>query len=408
MTLELWLKDTMLIERLLGVFVYVAVTVIAYSQLRHTTDFRKRKAIFRRTFIALCVMAFLYVPGASADLCEWQKIFDKYWEHQGLFEFIKGTMLDSNTPLSYLVIYLCEKTGIDGVLPMVSCIVFFTFVFKIFLDTSVSCTLTPGEEEEQNKSSLFKNAKQKNAATYSLALVFLFFMSSGCFLETISGVRCFVALSIVAWCIYSELVKDRKLLKNLIFYMIACTVHLAAIPVVAFRLVYLLIGQFGHKAPKIGTYAVTLFMCLGGVTVGRGLLFAAINKGNSYLTNDRYSYTWEYIIGFLELAVLIVALIRFRKIRNDEGVKNLNALAGFCTFMCTVVTCLCFEYSIFHRYVLFTMIIMIPVIYTVLQSCIKKGDYRFVNFVRIISILAFALACARGNLCGYKFFLLNE
>ena len=406
MNLELLLSRTMLVERLMGVFVYVIVTLYGYSRIMHTESPKKLKGVFTAVWIALGIMAFFYIPGNAADLCEWRNIYDAYWDHRTFFEFLKGPVLDSSTPVSYIVIYLCQKTGLQGLLPCVVALVFFGFVFAIFKDCAKRCKLH--DNTEKITKSLFKNnVNGRTNATYALALTLLCFMAAGEFLEVISGVRCLTALSIMAWCIYTEMVGERTLLKNFLIYGIACLVHLVAIPIFAVRLLYILVGQLGNKIPKAGNYITALVLSLVGVAVGGRFLIAAFEKGVSYLSNSWYSYTWEYLIGFMQLALILVTLIQYRKIKEEDGLGHLKALSLFNAFMCAVEIVFCFEYTIFHRFIMFSSIIIVPIMYTVLQYKLQKNDYRYVNFVRVLTLVMFFIACARGNLCGYKFFLLN-
>ncbi len=405
MNLDLWLQRTMLIERLSGVLAYVIVIMCGYSRILHTADSKNLKRVFAGLCIALGVMGFLYVPGDAADLCEWQKMYERYWASYSLTEFIKGPMLDSKTPISYLLIYICESTGIHGILPGIVAIVFFGFVFSVFRKTALDCTLKTQPQDRGD--SLFKASSRRTDTAFCLALTFLFFMSSGSFLEAISGVRCFTALAIIAWCIYGELVGEKTLIKNLFWYGVACLMHLAAIPVFVVRLLYLLVGQLGNKAPKVGNYITAVFISIAGLVFGSRFLMYAFDKGVSYLNNNFYTYTWEYIIGFIQLIIILVTLVKYRKLKDEEGMKKLRPMVQFNAFMCAIEICFCFEYTIFHRFILFSSIIILPVMYGVLQHHMQNKNYSYVNLVRVLSVVMLALACVRGNLCGYKFFELN-
>ncbi len=406
MNFELWLSRTMLIERLSGVFVYVLVTLYGYSRIMHTENPQKLRRIFACVLAAVGIMGFFYIPGDAADLCEWRNMYDSYWHNRTFFEFLKGPVLNSSTPISYILIYLCQKTTLQGMLPCVVALIFFGFVFAIFKDCAGRCKIENSAPKFSN--SLIKSEINGRTDTaYALALTFLCFMAAGEFLEVISGVRCLTALSIVAYCIYTETVGDRSLLKNIVLYGIACLMHLAAIPIFGIRLAYLLFGQLGSKMPKIGSYITAIVLCAVGITVGGSYITAAFNKGVSYINNNWYSYTWEYIIGFIQLVLVVYTLVQYRKIKDEEVLSKLKPLAQFNTIMCVVEVLLCFEYTIFHRFIMFSSIIIIPVMYTVLQYKMQKKDYRYVTFVRVLTLAMFFIACARGNLCGYKFFLLD-
>ena len=109
----------------------------------------------------------------------------------------------------------------------------------------------------------------------------------------------------------------------------------------------------------------------------------------------------------MQLALVLYTLLQYRKIKDEEGMQGLKPLAQFNAFMCVPEILFCFEYTIFHRFIMFSSIIIAPLMYAVLQYKLQKEDHRYVNFVRVLTLAILAVACVRGNLCGYKFFLLD-
>lgn len=378
-----WLKDTMLIERFSGVALYVAVTALAYLSLKNAKSDRKVHSILRMTLIALSVMAFFYIPTKHADLFRLREIMS-LWENTSFSEFFDTYLRHASTPASYLLMYLAEKTQIEGVLPAAVCAMFFTAVFSI----------------------LRTEYKENEASSFAVSHVFLFFMASGGFLEVISGIRCFLSLSIVAWCVYKETACDRAFAKDILLYIIACTLHLAAIPVVGLRIAYLFVCDIKGRGIRIGNMIMALAFCTVALVFGKDYLLAATEKGSTYITQEIYGYTWEYLIGGICLAVIILTLVKYGKIRNNKKYSRLKSLSVFCALMATVEVCFCFEYSIFHRFVMFNTIIALPVISAVIDSEREKKQALYINSLRLLTYMIFAIACTRGNLCGYKFFIL--
>ena len=64
------------------------------------------------------------------------------------------------------------------------------------------------------------------------------------------------------------------------------------------------------------------------------------------------------------------------------------------------------SYSIFHRFVAASTMICAPLIGITVENWIENGKVVKVRNLIIVCLLILGLACVRGNLCGYKFFIL--
>ena len=373
------LERTMLIERLLGVGAYALLVALVYLLLSRTYSYRSVNRILNVALVVLCVLAFFFVPDESKDLYRLREM-GELWKDYTLGEFLSSGILSSTTPLSYVLIYLCTQTGIGGFLPMISAFVFYTNVFYILKD-------------------VYRNT---NISSRMLALDFLFFMSAGAFLEVISGVRCFMALSIVARCIYDEMVRGKSVLRSIPLYVIACLLHLSCIPVVAIRVLFLLFLEKKRSVTHLAISSLSV-MLVGFLAIryGQGLIGNMLEKANEYLSSESYSYVWEYVIGFIQWGVIVGVLIGSRHMREqDIGLTNLTK---FMRLFLAVNMLFFFEYSIFHRFLVISAMLFIPF----LASVREDESPRFNALRRCIllgGILILILACVRGNLCGYKFF----
>ncbi len=371
---------TMLIERLLGVGAYAALVAVVYLLLSRVHGYRTVSRILNIALVVLCVMAFFFLPDESKDLYRLLEM-GEVWKDLSLDEFFPYVM-SATTPLSYFMIYICAKIGIAGLLPTISAFVFYTNVFFILKD-------------------LYRNTNMSNR---TLAINFLFFMSAGAFLEVISGVRCFMAMSIIARCIYSEMVRGKSVFRSIPLYVIACLLHLSCIPVVAIRVLFLL---FLEKKRSI------LQMVLSGLAVllvaflalqfGRGLIDSMLTKADHYLSGEAYSYVWEYVIGVIQAALMAWVLHTTRHMREKElGLSNVTKF--FQAFLLINIV-FCFEYNIFHRFLVVSAMLFMPIIASIQESDTPR--FRAIRQrIFLVSLAIFALACVRGNLCGYKFFLM--
>ena len=386
MVLNSWLGNTMLLERTVGILSYVVGVAFAAYLLRIAETQEERKRSLRFLLVYLCILAFFYIPAETSDLYSWRELAKHYWQQYSLFSFIKGPVIQSPTPVAYLVIYLCFISGIPGILPMLCAFIFYRCVFSIFLDA----------------------IERFEISSLVASMVLVFFMASGCFLEVISGVRCFVALSVVAWCIYTELTLQRSVIRNLPLYALAFLVHSSAVSVIVIQIVYHLFEILYRKRVNVWSFFVTGAVCAVGLYLGRNYVFAAIEKGNSYFTNEvAYQYYWEYIIGILELTVIGVMLfIYWRMDASERASMGIERLAVYNTMFSLINLVIIFEYNSFHRFLLMNLIMSLPLCCCVLQACLRALEGRMIKMFQLMNLAVFALACVRGNLCGYKFFLI--
>ena len=121
-----------------------------------------------------------------------------------------------------------------------------------------------------------------------------------------------------------------------------------------------------------------------------------LTKTEKYIDNNFYAYLWEYVIGAFQLLAYAFFIIKTWKTKK-------TALYVFSVILMLVMAGFCFEYSIFHRLATALSIFMIPVIATT--------DYEqygiATRHIQWFAIIVLLLACARGNLCGFKFFVLS-
>ena len=75
----------------------------------------------------------------------------------------------------------------------------------------------------------------------------------------------------------------------------------------------------------------------------------------------------------------------------------------FVSMFFIVALVFCYQYSIFHRTITFVSILTMPLIcFNLKEYSSKKYEETIIG----ISLLVLILACTRGDLCAYKFFIL--
>ena len=377
------LTSTMLIERLTGVVVYAAALGYFYNKIRHAGSAQAISKYLNQFLVLLCIMAFFYIPGRNADLYRW-RLLAAPWKGRSFAWFWKNRVLPSNTPLGYLLIYACQMTGIDGLLPMVCALGFYGSVFHI----------------------LKREAAREDRSPDTIAVVLLFVMCSGVFLEVISSIRCMLAFAIVLRCVYDEFHEKKGFIKHIPFYVIASLLHNSALPLVGFRLVCLLFEKKRSAILTIINMFTVVIVFAAAIRFGTDYIDAAFAKAQSYTTNDKYSYSWEYIIGGLRMIVLISILWKYKK-RYPERWRSELIELRYLLFLTAGDILFLGSYSIFHRFQTAAVVAAIPALASFLNEE-EKNDRRVSrnNLVQA-SLIILLLACVRGNLCGYKFFLLS-
>lgn len=371
----------MLLERLVGVGCYFVVLLIMYNALKNAKNYRSVKQILNVYLLILCVMAFFYIPAESADLYRWRELSKGWYKLE--FDKFADLMWNSNTPMSYLMIYLCQFTGIKGVLPAVCSFIFFSNVFYVLKDLCKNHSVLPE----------------------NIAVVLFFFMSSGCFLEAIAGVRCFVALSILSRCFYDEFVNEKSISKTIVFEIIAALMHTMALAILIIRLFFMLVQRSNTFLKRIANFFLSCVFIVLIYQYGRMYIEAASDKAEGYISADStYSYLWEYIIGIATIFIIFIVMTCIKRKEIDKRVKNLYVFISIFVVICLLFSF--FEYNIFHRLVCFVSILVLPLVSSALNDE-KMNIHKVKNTIYILSFIILVIACGRGNLCGYKFFLLD-
>ena len=376
-----FLQSTMLIERLFGVGAYVLALGYFYNQIRCSKDSRKIEKYLNHYLIVLCILAFFYVPGASADLSRWRAMAEP-WKNADLMWFLENRVIVSTVPAGYLLVFLCQKTGIDGILPMFCAAGFFGNVFHM-----MKC-----------------ESKRENVNSDSVAVTLLFVMSTGVFLEVISGVRCMLALSIVIRCAYDEMRMQKGVVRHIPLYIVAVLLHTAATPLIAIRFMCMI---FEKKRNTILTFLNVIFVALCAlmaVALGSDYIDAAFDKAMSYTSHNVYSYVWEYLIAGIGFVLILTTIHNLKKRYPDKwrelkpSIRFLSAIIAYALIFFNV-------YSICQRFFSVCLICAIPVVmqfFSCEYAC-NRGKTR--RNTIIILMVVFLIACTRGNLCGYKFFV---
>lgn len=376
-----FISRTYLIERLIGIGCYVLVVMFTYNGILKYGSVHLKKNLKICT-IFLVILAFFFLPDEHKDLSRILQMTNG-WKNMSLSEFYNSHIIDSATSMGYFYYYLCRKIPYDGALPAITAFIFYFNVFHIV--------------------KLMFNEKANKAD--AIAVSFLFFMAAGCFLEVISDIRNFLAFSIVVRCFCDEWINKKNLVFNIPLYVISALMHSAVIPLLAIRFIYFIIFENDLTLAK---KSFIMFFMLGGIFVFASKfgysLTRAFEKTVGFINNESYSYLWEYIIGIIQWFVVFTITRRIRKCSEygsfDNGIKHINRMAMLILILEILMI---FEYNIFHRFMLVSLLLSIPQISYYYSA---QKDKKQLSSLKTMCAIIFFIVCARGNLCGYKFFIL--
>lgn len=378
-----FIQSKMLIERLVGVGVYVLVLNFFYKKIRNADSASAVSKHLNKYIAVLAVMAFFYIPGPNTDIMRW-KALSPLWMSCDFSYALKNFIISSDSPLSMLLLYLWRRIGIEGLLPMLCAVLFYSNVFYL-----LKC-----------------EANNKNNSNRGVAVLLLFIMSSGRFLEVIAGIRCMVSLSFVVRGVYDEYYRDKKFINALPLYFIGSLFHIASILPIGIRLICMLFEpkksavDLMIRAAEISC-VIAAQVCFGSELIKRGLFLA-----KQYTTSDLYSNVWEYILASAGFIIVIYSVLYLygsdpeQLKAHKNAVRYLLILSGF--------TLVCFNsYTIFHRFVVPITLLAVPLMLNCFRISDKTESKKYIRNIVTISFAMMFLACARGDLSGYKFFLIS-
>lgn len=381
MDISLFISNTMLIERLCGVSAYVLGLIVICNAI-----YVSKRASVKRCLVLyalyLTALAFFYVPGDSADLTR-LLVHMHDWSYLDFPDLI--SLMGRNASPAYpLYFWAIGQFGVDGLLPAVT-----TFIGMMCL---FSCIWDYADRFECNKRSV----------VLAVAVV----MSTGFFVSLISDIRNMLAFMIIARCFYGECYRKSSVLAHIILYAFAAFLHPAALFVVVLRMVLLIFERKSSLAEAFLSFFLVVLLFALLFFYASDYLAEMVRRGSNYLASGEYSYFWEYLINGIMMAYAVYVLISSRKAeaKREETRPLKQALVVLCVISIAAAP---FSFAIFTRFATLVLFLMPPLVMELLEDEAFLAKSRFVTLTKLEVIVCLLLACARGNLSGYKFFLLK-
>lgn len=381
MDISLFISNTMLIERLCGVVAYVLGLIVVCNSI-YVSKRASVKQILVLYALYLTILAFFYVPGESADLT---RLLDNFhsWSNLDLSGLI--SLMGRNGSPSYpLYFWVIGQFGIDGLLPATTCFIGMMCLFSCIWDYS----------------DRFQCSKRSVALAVAVA------MSTGFFVILISDIRNMLAFLIIARCFYAECYRGSSVLAHIIFYAFAAFLHSAALFAVILRMVFLLFERKSSLAEAFASFFLVVILAILLFYFASDYLASMANKGSNYLSSAEYSYFWEYLINGLMMAYAVYALLSYRKAeaKHEETRPLKQVLWVLCILSIGAAP---FSFAIFTRFATLVLFLLPPLVMELLEDEAFLAKSSFLMLTKLEIVVCLLLACARGNLSGYKFFLLR-
>lgn len=383
-----------LFERLIGVGIYASVLVLVCLTLVGANSKKIKNTLFVYTII-LSILAFNFVPYKTADLYRiygYVEAFQKYsfsalWDNQ---------VTKSELGAAGILYWLIGQTGIPQLLPAVVTFVCYSCIFYI----------------------IRKTAEKNQISGKNVAIALFFYMSIGTYMFVISGIRCMLGISLLSFCFCRESVEKKFNILHIPLYIIAALIHSFSAVLIAARFI---IPIFDTKTTPIRKLMYFVFLGVGIVFVLRNFsdyIGEIVEKADSYLSGNLYSYVWEYIIAIFTCVVIVCVFSKRKNIKEESNIK-LNVWLLYEIALFAIALCVCYEFTIFHRLTTYIMpIIALPLLMTALQSNDNMRDeisnrarsvgeipLNLNSCVVVLSVLMLLGACSRGSLSSLKFFV---
>lgn len=383
-----------LFERIIGIGTYSFTLIVFCFLMSRQKDYKKMKILSGVYTFALAAMAFAYVPYETADLYRvygYIEAFEKY----NFTDLWNTHVLNSQIGLANIIYWLVGQIGIPQLLPFFTTIICYSCIFYIAL----------------------RSAEKNGISGGNLAIALFFYMSTGNFMFVVSGIRCMLGISLFAFCFFRENVEKKFNILHIPLYIISAFIHYLAAVLILMRFVIPIFDLKTTPVKRLFYWFVSGAGTLISLIVFSDYIENIMEKADSYLTGDMYSYVWEYVIGIIAAVVFVYLFARKNRVMAGTNIK-LNVWLIYDVILLVVAVVFCYEFTIFHRLTTYIMpIISLPLMMTALENKSQANALtrhaQHVSDVRIgmkqviliLSTMLLALACVRGTLSSLKFFI---
>ena len=376
-----------LFEIIIAIFIFSFFLIFFTINIARAKSMKSVKRLFIGYIFVLVLMGYFYIPITNADLYRINGLINNSYKYMD-FHQILILMTSSRNAIGVLYFWIFGVIGNLKLLPAVTAALFYSNIFYI----------------------IYKSSIKYNFSTKTISRIVLFFMAGGQFFEVVSGIRTMLAFSIIALCCYKEFFENKSFILNLPFYIIAVFVHDAAFILFVIRVIYIFLQPEKNIKKRIINIILCVIVMLLGVYFAQDLIARTIYHGSRYVNGDVYFYLSEYIFAIFCIIFMYYSILIFYKFKKMNKVNSLE-MKGFVNFVTLLLifdTMFYFEYTIFHRYRTFIMMLILPIIGFLLESSKEDKTGILKNYIRnfqLFFLVTYISTISKGNITGLKFFI---
>lgn len=337
-----------------------------------------RRLYFRAMFLMFlmpCSIYFFWLPNEEADL-HWHY---RFWSDVSYLSFSDIVSMDFHNiytissiytekfiiqcPVFSLIVWGISLLGIKELEPFI--IIGSTYFFIVYVLRDIS-----------------------NSIRYlDKPILFVCFLFSICVINLLglSGLRNPLAFSLFALISYFDFVKKKKILYCLFLYCIFCLIHPACFMLLAFRLVFILVGTTTLwipclLVPLVVSFLPQIIMFFGSLG---GLMENVVDTGQSYFISGS-----SVVDGYNRIFTLVLYLFILYVCIKTKRISD--KFASLCNFMIMILFFAVFNianYDVFVRFIYY-LVPLTTLLFTEYGSVKKIKNKNLFSSILLISIFA--------------------
>lgn len=371
--------------RIFGISTFIIFIFLMNYVISRIHNNNTLKKLFIFYISGLTIMAYNYVPSTSADLYRIMGFLETHYSKMS-FQTIMQLIQSNGNKAAEILYYIFGKIGNPHLLPAFVALVYYGVFFYIVYRTKC-----------------LYNIKNKYVAN-SIML----FMISGQYLEVISNIRFPLAMSLICFCIFNEIIEQKRKIYYIFIYVFSAFLHQATMILVTIRVLYFVFQKSKNMYFKLFRPVILMIVIFCLFYFANGYITDAVNTGLSYISNEEsYSYFWEFLIAIICIIYMIISMKLFSNISRKFNLMSMREhnYTKFINFMIFVVIVCIVEYSMFTRFRTYVEFLFIPLHMILLQRLsevrYKVRDYSILTL--FTKIILFFIVFSRGNMTALKF-----
>lgn len=377
-----------LIPRVIGIGIYTLILAVLSCIIMRSSLRQNQRTIYAY-WILVGLMGYFFVPPSGFDLTRLIPRMNYYadFSFPSLLNNLSGTL----NPGERIYYWIIGRFGNDHLLPCISGLISFGFCFGILQDIM----------------------RKGFHLTKEIALALILFMSRGAIIMAISNIRTFMAISIITWCVYQEMVNGKHAAKHWLLYIVACSMHALGYILTILRVAFFLFERAKNPRKLLGRAAIVAGMLVFSFIFLNSYWQSLFAKMTRYFEESRegtsYSYIWEGVLCAITIFTVFYFISCITKYKKYSGCITEPGYDGLCRFTklvaWTTVGAGFIEFNTYLRLGYFLTVLLIPVSLYAMGLARQCGrGIRLRNRIYLICLVIFALAATRGYLCSLKFF----